>query len=243
MTRRLRRARRLGLAVAAAALVGVFGWFFREPLLAGAGAFLVRQDAPAKADIIVVVRGDEVFLDRTLKAAELFKAGLAPNIYVSSALDDEAASRLHDRGISLDSGQERIVYVLAQAGVPCAHIVVDSAASGGGTAGEMRRVRTFVKSRGAASVILVTSWFHSRRVGMIAASTLADVSVLVVAADSVATERNWWHHRFLAVTVVEEYFKLLLQTLAIAPRFDDDPRSGTAAYLQPPPSCRAGSRA
>jgi uncharacterized SAM-binding protein YcdF (DUF218 family) len=241
--KRLGRARRLGIAAAAVAIVGLFGWLFREPLLAGAGAFLVREGAPAKADLIVVVRGDEVFFDRALKAAELFKAGLAPDVYVSSALDDRAAVRLRSRGVSLDSAQERIVRVLAQGGVPCGHIVLDAGTGGGGTAGEMHRVRAFVKSRGAGSVILVTSWFHSRRVGLIAANALSDVSVFVVTAGGEATQRDWWRHRYLTVTVVEEYLKLLLQTLGVTPRFGDDPHSEAAAYLQPPPSCPAQPRA
>jgi uncharacterized SAM-binding protein YcdF (DUF218 family) len=240
MTRRFRRARRLGVALAAAAVLGVLAWIFRADLLSGAGAFLVREQAPSHAEVAVVIRGDETTFDRALKAAELFNAGLAAQVYVSSALDDLAAGGLRSRGVSLRSGRDRIVSVLAQRGVPCDRIVVDSAPPGGGTVGELRRVAAFVKSRGLASAILVTSWFHSRRVEAIAAGLLPQVAVRVVAARGEASERNWWRHRYVALTVAEEYLKLIAYELGIVPGFSDDPKTTSEAYLQPPPSCEAG---
>jgi uncharacterized SAM-binding protein YcdF (DUF218 family) len=243
MTTRLRRARCLGLAIAAAAIIGLLGWISRETLLGGAGAFLLRQDAPSAADVIVVVRGDEVRFDRALKAAELFNAGLAPLVYVSSALDDLAAAALQARGISTASGQDKVVGVLVQRGVPCGRIAVDTGLPGGGTAGEMRRVGAFAKSRGIASAILVTSWFHSRRLRLVAETTLPDVRVRIVAADAQAAEHNWWRRRYLALTVAEEYLKLLSYKLGIAASFADDPRAGgTATYLEPPSRCDVARR-
>ena len=103
------------------------------------GSLLVAGGPPAKADLIVVMRGDEEFYDRALTAARLFREGFAPAVYVSSALTDKGSQQLRARGIEMPSGQENIVSVLRQSGVPCDRIILGRGA-GGGTEGEMRRV-------------------------------------------------------------------------------------------------------
>jgi uncharacterized SAM-binding protein YcdF (DUF218 family) len=230
-----RRAARLALLVLA--IVCVLAWVNREALLRRAGMFLLEGDVAAKADVAVVVRGDEIRFDRALKAAGLFHDGFIDRIYVSSALDDLAARALADKAVRVASGQDNIVSVLVQQGVPCERIMVDGSMPGGGTDGEMRRLRAFMKSSGLTSALLVTSWFHAHRLKRTAAAVLPEFRIAVIAADPPAAQ-DWWRRRYVAQTVFEEYVKLALSTMAITPGFSDDPPSGERmGPVRQPPQC------
>src|SRR5205823_3693980 len=63
-------------------LLIIAGYLFRVPLLTAAGRFLVEDDKPEKADVAVVLGGDE-FGTRIIKAAQLATAGYAPYVLVS----------------------------------------------------------------------------------------------------------------------------------------------------------------
>jgi uncharacterized SAM-binding protein YcdF (DUF218 family) len=242
MTSYIGRAARIGCVAAAAASVCLVLFASRGAVLRATGAFLLRQDPPSAADVIVVVRGDEVHFDRALKAVELFDEGFASRIYVSSALDDLAAAELRAHGVVAASARDNLVGVLVQRGVPCDRIVVDGGPPGGGTEGEMHRVRAFARARDLTSAILVTSWFHTRRVKAIARRVLGDFKLFIVAADA-DSARDWWQRRYLALGVVDEYLKLIAYELGLAPRFADDPEAGdAAARLGPPSPCNNGRR-
>jgi len=236
---RRRRAALLALLVLAAA--GALAWTNREALLRAAGTFLLDPDAVAKADIAVVMRGDETRFDRAVKAAALVRDGWTDRIYVSSALADLAARDLAARGVVLPSAQDAIVSVLTQRGVPCERIVVDASPPGGGTAGEMRRLRAFMTATGLKSALLVTSWFHTRRVKRTAAAVLPELRLAVLASDDDEVAQRWWRQRYVAQAVIEEYAKLVLTKLALDPRFGDDPPSPQPAGPPGPPARCAGA--
>jgi len=236
-----RRAARLALLTLAVGIV--LAWIWRDALLRRAGTFLLDADAAAKADVVVVVRGDEIRFDRALKAAALVRDGWSDRIYVSSALADPAARVLAVKGVVLPSAQDDIVSVLVQRGVPCERITVDAGPPGGGTEGEMRRLRAFMTSRGLTSALLVTSWFHTRRVKRTAAAILPEFRRAVLAADDEDAAQHWWSQRYVAQTVVEEYGKLALAMLAITPRFADDPPSEQPPGRAGPPAQCAGAAA
>jgi uncharacterized SAM-binding protein YcdF (DUF218 family) len=234
-----RRAARLALLVFA---IGVgLAWLNREVLLRRTGTFLLAVDAVAKADVAVVVRGDEIRFDRAMKVAALVREGWTDRVYVSSALADPAARALAAKGVVLPSTQDDIVSVLMQRGVACERIVVDASPPGGGTEGEMRRLRAFMSSRGLKSALLVTSWFHTRRVKRSAAAILPEFRLAVLASDDEEVAQRWWRQRYVAQTVVEEYGKLMLAKLAISPHFADDPPSEQAPGGVGPPAQCAGA--
>jgi uncharacterized SAM-binding protein YcdF (DUF218 family) len=190
--------------------------------------------------LIVVMRGDEEFYDRALTAARLFREGYAPAVYVSSALADRGSQRLRSRGIVIPSGQENIVSILQQSGVPCDRIILDRGPGGGGTEGEMHRVLRVAQARGAVSVLIATSWFHARRVAMLMRQVLRPslADTLLVVADSEIGPHNWWTHRYAAITVLEEFVKLGLQATVGLIGFGDDPgEERGAASIGPPSSC------
>ncbi len=227
------RARRLGLLAALLALGLATAWACRAPMLERMARTLVAATAPAQADVIAVLRGDEVAFERAQAGARLLHAGHASRIYVSSALDDLAAATLRSRGLDVPSSQRRVVGVLRQLGVSCDAIIVDRAQPGGGTQGELARIARMMETRGFHSVLLVTNWYHTRRSGLIAQALFAPagLQVSVVQAEANAPISGWWHQRYLAITVWEETLKLLLQRGLGAIGFADDPRTAPGVIL------------
>src|SRR5271154_1219217 len=55
----------------------------RHPLLELAGSFWVVDQTPAASDAIVMLGDDNFSGDRATRAAELFKAGMAPRVVAS----------------------------------------------------------------------------------------------------------------------------------------------------------------
>jgi uncharacterized SAM-binding protein YcdF (DUF218 family) len=133
-----RRHKILKIFLALVALVVVFAavaWFFPQQVL-------IVDSGPVTADVIVVLGGGS--LERPGRAAELFKAGEAPKILVSGMGDDMANAQ-----------------ILETNGVPAAAISLE---------GRSRTTRENAKfsipllhALGAHRVIIVTSWYHSRR--------------------------------------------------------------------------------
>ena len=104
--------------------------------------FLCLDDHPTGADALVVLGGGVP--DRPLRAAELFRQGLAAKIIVTGA-GDCADSR----------------NVLLAAGVPSDAIQVESASQT--TRQNAQFTLPLLRSLGARRVIIVTTWYHSRR--------------------------------------------------------------------------------
>jgi uncharacterized SAM-binding protein YcdF (DUF218 family) len=135
--KRNRRRRLLVILAAlpiALVLAGAAAWFFPQQIL-------TVDSGPIKADAIVVLGGTP---DRAGRAAELFKEGEAPAVIVSGFGDDNS-NRL----------------LLEKDGVPKTDITVE---------GKSRTTREnaefsipLLRKMGARKVIIVTSWYHSRR--------------------------------------------------------------------------------
>src|SRR6266566_1789693 len=105
----------LGVAVVVAALVAV--------ALLGAGRLLVvANPLPPRADAIVILAGSVP--DRTLEAADLYRAGLAPRVVVTRARLPRGQAAMRARGVRLPEGDELTVTALRELGVPLAVIVV-----------------------------------------------------------------------------------------------------------------------
>jgi len=104
--------------------------------------FLCADSGSVKADVLVVLGGGSH--DRPERAAELFKEGAAPRLLISGLGDCKINRRL-----------------LTEAGVPLRVIQLED---------QSRTTREnaifavkLLRSQGAHRVIIVTSWYHSRR--------------------------------------------------------------------------------
>jgi len=109
--------------------------FFPQP-------FLTVDSGPVAGDVIVVLGGGSH--ERPERAAELFKEHAAPRIIISGAGDGEISRRL-----------------LVAAGVPARAIELESRSKT--TRENAQFTIQLLREQKIKRVILVTSWYHSRR--------------------------------------------------------------------------------
>jgi|GEM_PF-261814 len=129
---------RISLGVVATLLLAAlaaFAWFFPQQVL-------TVDSGEVKADVMVVLGGG--LRERPERAAELFKQRAAPKILVAGFGDCKANGQL-----------------LEKSGVPETAIVLESKSR---TTRENAEFSIpLLRSLGAHRVIIVTSWYHSRR--------------------------------------------------------------------------------
>jgi uncharacterized SAM-binding protein YcdF (DUF218 family) len=138
------------------ALLVIVAWV----IVASVAARALTVRAPLEsADVIVVLSGSSAYVERTRKAAQLYREGRAPLVLLTND---------HTRG-GWDNAQqrnpffvERAVDELNKAGVPPDRILILSGVAGS-TRDEAIIVKDYVVNEGIRSVLVVTSSFHSRR--------------------------------------------------------------------------------
>jgi uncharacterized SAM-binding protein YcdF (DUF218 family) len=115
-------------------LLAAVVWLFPQQVL-------TVDIGPARADVLVVLGGKP---DRAVRAAELFKQGEAPEILVSGNGD-----------------AQNYKTVLIKSGVPAQNISLE--AKSRTTRENAEFSIPLLRQMGAHRVIIVTSWYHSRR--------------------------------------------------------------------------------
>ena len=123
------------LITALLALVAGVAWFYPEK-------FLCVDSGPVSADVILILGGGQH--ERPQRTAELFLQHKAPRIIISGAGDNEINRQ-----------------ILIRAGVPAAAIEVESESAN--TRENAGFTLKLLRAEKVRSVILVTSWYHSRR--------------------------------------------------------------------------------
>ncbi len=169
----------LGVAAALVVLVLVTSRLW----LALLGGFLVKSDAPAPADCIVVLAGDFTG-GRILVAADLVRQGIAPRVLVSGP---SGAYGQHESDLA--------IAFAVRHGYPESYFVAfpNEARS---TASEADAVIPELRRRHAHRIDIVTSNFHTRRAGSIFRSKAPDLEFHVVSApDQDFTPDGWWKTR------------------------------------------------
>jgi len=137
-------------------LLGVFAW----PLLAwAAGEALIVRAPLANADVIVVLSGSSAYVERTTRAAELFREGRAPLLVLTDDHTQGGWSNALQRNPYF---VERATDELIREGVPSGRIrVVPGGASS--THAEASILKQYAVTQGIRSILVVTSAYHSRR--------------------------------------------------------------------------------
>jgi uncharacterized SAM-binding protein YcdF (DUF218 family) len=184
----------LGLSIAVLAAA-------QRPLLVGF-ARLFRVDDPAPADAIVLLMGG--WFTRPLRAAELYRDGLAPTVLLSATepipYPDLCESALNRK-------------VLIHAGVPSDRIAILPRETTS-TREEALQVRDYVSGRPIRRVIVVTTAFHTARARWIFRKVLRGTGVEVrtaAAEDPRFNESNWYTNRGLLVYLQEAPKRLFYQ--------------------------------
>jgi len=160
-------------------------YVFRNPLLRFAGEHWVVSDPATKSDVIVVLGDDNYWGDRATHAAELYRAGMAPEVV--------ASGRLLRPNVGI---AELIERDLEDNGVPAASILRFPHRAGN-TREEAMALGALMTSRGWRSALVVTSNYHTRRARYIISRVFPpNVTVRVSsAADQTFDPSRWWETR------------------------------------------------
>lgn len=182
----------------------------------GIGYFLQGDETVAPSgDLAVVLRGGSNY-DRILEAYEVWKNGAAPTILIPQSLRDREPEVLREKGVSFPSSRQIVLRdILDQLGVSKEDILLDNQPPGGGTVGEAKRIRRFLSDHPEyKKIMVITSWYHTRRTKMVYARIFNDTEIQVSVIPSLSHSQynadNWWHFRYQVVTVFEEYLKLMM---------------------------------
>ena len=131
-------------------------WILLAPFLA---ENLVVEKPLERADAILVLAGSSVYLERTNKAAELFKQNIAPKIVLTDDDGKTGWSRVERRNIPYVEMAQR--NLIAQ-GVPVEVIEIIKPI-GSGTIYEAQIFKEKAARENWKTVLLVTSAYHTRR--------------------------------------------------------------------------------
>lgn len=171
-----------------------------------AASWLKSDDAPIKADAIVVLAGR---FERSMYAAELYRSGYAPVIVLSDAVADPGAQRLQALGIRLPDALEIHRKVLQAKGVPADKIELLGAPALS-TADEAIAIAARFGQSGRR-LMVVTSPYHIRRARLIIGRALEGrgVTLAVCATPHEPFPDEWWRSQDAAREVLLEWAKIV----------------------------------
>jgi len=190
--RLMSRRTRVILAFALLCMLGAAGLLHAGGLGTRAARWLVTGAEPRKADLLVVVAGGA--RERLVTAARLYYSGFAPMILVTGSKDPDKSEARH----------------LVDWGIPVG-VLVPAVVTSKSTLDDARCIREVIQSKGFRSILVVTSPYHTRRLGLILKRTLADldVEVTVTASDSIYFDLGvWWTDPQGWHLIPTEYVKL-----------------------------------
>lgn len=202
-SRRKRWRRLLGLLSVLALGAAAVGWGVTR-----LGYWLVVADPLEPAQVIVVLSGHLPF--RAMEAASLYKAGWAPEVWVTRGVAPEEAAALERLGIEMGGEELYNRQVLERLGVPSGAIRLLSDGVQN-TVEEVRLVARELRQMGGGRAILVTSKPHSRRVRATWRALVGDLPRAVVryASEDPHQPGRWWRKTRDALAVSREVFGLL----------------------------------
>jgi uncharacterized SAM-binding protein YcdF (DUF218 family) len=171
---------------------------------------LVVEAPLARADAIVVLSGSSTYIERTQKAAALFKEGRSAKIILTNDNQQSGWSSADQRNPFF---YERATDELTDAGVPQSAIEVIPQPVYS-TRDEAALLRSYTDTRGLHSLIVVTSAYHSRR-ALRTFQTAFDTNSVAIGIEHPATglqtpsPSTWWLHFRGWTMVPTEYLKML----------------------------------
>jgi uncharacterized SAM-binding protein YcdF (DUF218 family) len=174
-----------------------------------AGRLLVVADPlPPHADAIVVLAGS--IPDRTLEAADLYRAGVAPRVIVTREQLRPGEALLHAHGVRLPESDALSIDTLVALGVPRSAIHVLRRRNNS-TDSEARTIARWACRRARGGLVVVTSRSHTRRARLILRRALGPGVAVAVRPSRYDgfTPGRWWRSRRDAKLVLREYEKLL----------------------------------
>ncbi|MBI4641129.1 MAG: YdcF family protein [Candidatus Tectomicrobia bacterium] len=175
-----------------------------EQILTLVAEFLIVEDKPEQADLIVVLPGRA--FEKAQHAANLYKAGYAKKILALGAQVPEAIQSL---GMNLTEAEILAKALVAQ-GVPSRDIIVMKE-KGTNRFEEAQVASEFIAKGKYRSMILVSSIYHMRRISLTFASLFKDSDVKLIRSPSRYGElksEQWWIRESDVIFISSEYVKL-----------------------------------
>ena len=190
--------------MALCAITALVLWSCRRPILRSIGGFLVRQDEVVHADALYVLGGSPI--DRTLEGMKLVGAGYAPAITFTGESPNEVLLLF-----GIDSSEAALgARVAMLSGFDTTRISLVK--HGTSTYEEAEGVRAHALAKGQDTIIVVTTDFHTRRVGQVFRKAMGGtgITVIVRAAKAVRYDTDrWWRSEEGLLMVNNEYMKLM----------------------------------
>ena len=171
-----------------------------------AASWLKSDDAPIKADAIIVLAGR---FERSMHAADLYRGGYAPVVVLSEAVPDASSKQLEALGIRLPGALEIHRRILQAKGVPAEKIELLGAPALS-TADEAAAIAARFGQPGRR-LIVVTSPYHVRRARMVIAHALEGrgAGLAVCATPYEPFPDDWWRSQDAAREVLLEWAKIV----------------------------------
>jgi uncharacterized SAM-binding protein YcdF (DUF218 family) len=188
-------------------ILAAVAFLARDVWLAALGSALIHDDGPGKADIAVVLAGDN-WGHRMVKGAELVKQGYVPHVLVSGP------PGMYD----INEADAAIQFAIRK-GYP-AEWFIPLRHTGLSTREEAVPVLDALKQRNIHNFLLVTSDFHTARARRIYLSAERqrgggpDLRA-VASRDQFFTATAWWHNREGRKTFFLEWTKTLTSVFGI----------------------------
>jgi uncharacterized SAM-binding protein YcdF (DUF218 family) len=178
--------RLLILQVILALMAGATLWAFRH-----VGRWLVTPDALQHVRAIVILSGEVPY--RAMEAADLYRKGWAPEVWLLRDETDDADATFIKLGIFHPTEQYYDQQVLERLGVPNEVIrILESPTTN--TVSEITRIVDELRRQGQDKVIRVTSPLHTRRSKLIWRLTVGvhPQAILRVASAEPTDPDHWW---------------------------------------------------
>jgi uncharacterized SAM-binding protein YcdF (DUF218 family) len=170
-------------------------------LLLSASLWLNTSDTPESADAIVVLGGD---FSREVYAAELWKKGLAPEIYVSQMAPRDSYLTISKLGVTLPTDQDISAAILRKSGVPAKRIHFYGPSVS--TRDEASSLKNALPP--GKHFIVLTSPYHVTRARLIFRQEFTSDRFRVISTNE-RFPSDWWRHQKSARCVVLEILKLI----------------------------------
>ena len=194
--------------IAVVFLIALIGcWVAVAPFVADE---LVVNRPLEKADALLVLSGSSEFIDRTHEAADAFKKGIAPKIFLTNDGQQGGWSEAEKRNSYF---VERAFAELVNQGVPDKAIEILPTFVRG-TDDEANLVVSIAVEKKLNSIVLVTSPYHSRRASWIFERAVKNNSAALTVGVITPSENyryptrlNWWMSIYGWRSVGMEYVK------------------------------------
>jgi len=178
------------------------------PGLIGIGHWLLVDDPLEPAKAVVVFGGHVPF--RAMEAADIFRKGLATEVWLTQSALHAEDNEMIKLGIPIIREHEYSRQVLERMGVPSSSIrVIDGRVDN--TAQEVTVVAQEMQRVSGKRVILITSKYHTRRVRVIWMKLVGDAPEAIVRYtpyDPYDPDR-WWRNSSDGLAVTREVFGLM----------------------------------